>query len=69
MLAGIACLATSSISDEILGSQGGRSAPSSLFKVGQPFPNITLPSLKDGKPASIADFRGHKLILHIFASW
>ncbi len=39
------------------------------FKVGQPFPNLRLPSLKDGNPASLSDFRGQKVILHIFASW
>lgn len=38
------------------------------FEVGQPFPNIALPDL-DGSRRSIADFRGHKLILHVFASW
>lgn len=37
--------------------------------VGQPFPTLVLPSLNDGRPMSIADFRGKKVILHIFASW
>ena len=39
------------------------------FEVGTPFPTLSLPSLEDGRPASIADFRGQKVILHIFASW
>ena len=39
------------------------------LKVGATFPNLTLPSLQDGRPLSIADFRGEKLILHIWASW
>lgn len=39
------------------------------LKVGQPFPDIALPALADGAPRSIADFRGQKVILHIFASW
>ena len=39
------------------------------FEVGQPFPNLVLPALEDGTPRSIEDFRGHKLILHVFASW
>ena len=39
------------------------------LEVGQPFPEITLPSAKDGTPMSIASFRGKKLILHVFASW
>ena len=37
--------------------------------VGRPFPDLTLPALEDGKPVSIRDFRGQKLILHVFASW
>ena len=37
--------------------------------VGRPFPDLTLPALDDGKPVSIRDFRGQKLILHVFASW
>ncbi len=47
----------------------GASAQSPQFEVGQPFPDIVLPSLEDGRPASIADFRGKKVILHVFASW
>jgi hypothetical protein len=44
--------------------------PSSTgFKVGEPFPNLVLPSLVDEKPLSLARFRGQKVILHIFASW
>ena len=49
--------------------RGGASAQSVQFEVGQPFPDIVLPSLEDGRPVSIADFRGKKLILHVFASW
>ena len=47
----------------------GASAQSMQFEVGQPFPDIVLPSLGDGRRASIADFRGKKVILHVFASW
>jgi hypothetical protein len=43
--------------------------PPQPFEVGTSFPSLSLPSLEDGRPASIADFRGRKLILHIFASW
>ncbi len=46
---------------------GARDA--SQFKIGEPFPNIVLPSLENGQPASMTQFRGKKLILHIFASW
>ena len=39
------------------------------FRVGEPFPALAFPSAADGTPVSIADFRGHKVVLHVFASW
>ncbi len=36
---------------------------------GEPFPDLVLPSLADGRPLSLADFRGRKVILQVFASW
>jgi hypothetical protein len=42
---------------------------SNPLREGQPFPDLLLPSLADGRPTSIAAFRGKKVILHIFASW
>ena len=39
------------------------------MEVGQPFPLLRLPSLDDGRPMSVADFRGSKLVLHLWASW
>jgi hypothetical protein len=39
------------------------------FRVGEPFPDLAFPSAADGTPVSIADFRGHKVVLHVFASW
>lgn len=39
------------------------------LEVGLSFPPITLPLLADGSPASIVDFRGEKIIMHVFASW
>ena len=36
---------------------------------GQPFPTLALPSADDGHPVSVAEFRGKKLIVNIFASW
>ncbi len=39
------------------------------LEIGKPFPTLALPSLSDGKHASVADFRGRKLVLHIWASW
>jgi hypothetical protein len=39
------------------------------FVEGEPFPTMALPKMADGSPASIADYRGTKLVLHVFASW
>ena len=46
-----------------------QNSPGLPFQEGDVFPEIRLPSLKDGSPMSVADFRGQKLVLHIFASW
>jgi len=50
----------------------GATAPKSYsvrFHEGQMFPTMVFPSLQGGRPGSVADFRGKKLILHLFASW
>lgn len=47
----------------------GDTSRRSPFQVGQPFPDLTLPALDDGRPASIRDYRGQKVVLHVFASW
>ena len=39
------------------------------IEIGQPFPPLVLPRLNDGSPASLAQFRGRKVMLHVFASW
>jgi hypothetical protein len=39
------------------------------FNPGEAFPTIALPSAVDGRPISLADFRGKKVIVNIFASW
>ena len=41
----------------------------SPFTVGEPFPDLAFPSLDDGTPARLSDFRGRKVMLHVFASW
>jgi len=41
----------------------------SRFKSGQRFPDLVFPSIDDGRPTSIAAYRGKKVLLHIFASW
>jgi len=45
------------------------SARAPRIALGEPFPNLVLPSVDDGRPRSIAEFRGRKLALHVFASW
>ncbi len=50
-------------------SRAQSSLQSKGFQVGEPFPDIILPTLEDGSPGSIAQFRGQKILLHIFASW
>ncbi len=53
---------------QTLTSPGAASQP---FRpvVGEAFPDLVLPSLEDGRPVSLAEFRGKKVILHVFASW
>jgi hypothetical protein len=43
--------------------------PAPRFSVGEAFPLIALPVIEDGRARSIADFRGQKVVLHVFASW
>ena len=38
-------------------------------KVGQRHPDFTLPDIATGKPASLSDFHGKKVLLIHFASW
>jgi len=37
--------------------------------VGELYPDLKLPSLRDGKPLSLSSFRGKKVLLVEFASW
>ncbi len=39
------------------------------LKVGDAFPEIVLPRIDDGEAQSLVQFRGQRLMLHIFASW
>jgi hypothetical protein len=39
------------------------------FNAGEAFPTLALASAADGRPVSVAEFRGRKLIVNIFASW
>ena len=42
---------------------------SMAMNVGNRFPAIVLPSVEDESAMSIEQFRGQKLMLHVFASW
>ena len=39
-----------------------------LPKVGEEAPDFTLPSL-DGKPVSLSDYRGKRVVVFMWASW
>ncbi len=51
------------------GSAAPSTGPALPVEVGKPFPVLALPALDSGRPVSIVDFRGKKIILHVFASW
>ena len=38
-------------------------------RLGQPYPDFTLPDITDGKPVSLSQFHGRKVLLINFASW
>ena len=67
MLIAVGALTAGALAFAASGERQGR-APT-LFEVGRPFPDLALPDFADGRPRSIADFRGRKIILHVFASW
>ena len=52
----------------LLGLIAAASSAAVEIRVGEPFPQIAMPTL-DGELRSIADFRGRKVVLHVFASW
>lgn len=55
--------------DSFADLQDERYPPIPQLRAGLPFPNLTLPDCEDGRPTSLADFRGKRVLLHIFASW
>ncbi|MFT7617577.1 MAG: hypothetical protein ACI97A_001216 [Planctomycetota bacterium] len=62
-------LATSVASDAHGQKQRGDRHGNLGFKTGEAFPDIVLPNVENGKPMSLADFRGKKLLVLHFASW
>ncbi len=59
--------------DEVSASGVSSGSPTqrrdSPLAVGDLFPDLAFPSLEDGTPARLSDFRGKKVMLHVFASW
>ncbi len=49
--------------------RAGEGEEESAFGIGRPFPALIFPSAEDGRPMSLAQFRGRKVLLHVFASW
>lgn len=49
--------------------QDERYPPLPQLRAGQAFPDLTLPDCADGRPTSLADFRGQRVLLQLFASW
>lgn len=43
--------------------------PAADFREGTRFPEILLPRASDGEPASVNQYLGQKVLMHIFASW
>ena len=39
------------------------------IEVGRPFPEMRFAGLTGGDPTSLADFRGKRVLLLVFASW
>ena len=68
MLSSIATLTLSLLASGTADT-GASPAPSDPFAVGQPVPDLVLPAADDGRPRSLAEFRGKKYVLHVFASW
>ncbi|MEE8525978.1 MAG: hypothetical protein V3T72_18735 [Thermoanaerobaculia bacterium] len=53
----------------LLGAAAGAADKPHPFVVGEPVPELLLPSAEDGRPRLLAEFLGSKLVLHVFASW
>jgi hypothetical protein len=52
-----------------LGLAGPARADGYSPQVGQRHPEFTLPDIATGKPVSLADYRGKKVLLIQFAGW
>ena len=59
----------------LISCQGSQAPPGAFgggpvkIEPGRPFPDLVLPSMEDGSPMWLRQFRGRKVLLHVFASW
>jgi hypothetical protein len=53
----------------LMGGAAFSSMSAAPFEIDKPFPALVLPALHDQGPNSLAEFRGRKTVLHVFASW
>ena len=53
----------------LMGCAAFSSIPAAPFEIDEPFPALVLPALNGEGPSSLAQFRGRKTVLHVFASW
>jgi hypothetical protein len=44
-------------------------AQAELYDIGKPFPIVSLPLAGKAGSSTVEEFRGNKLMLHLFASW
>jgi len=53
----------------LMGSAAFSSISPAPFEIDKPFPALVLPALNGEGASSLAQFRGRKTVLHVFASW
>lgn len=53
----------------IIASPAGADDAQQTLEVGEPFPEIVLPGMRDGQPTAVSSYRGKRIIMHVFASW
>jgi hypothetical protein len=69
VLPGLLVVALAACASEPMAPESSPTPRRGAFEVGQTFPDLMLPSLEDGQPTSMRDYRGQKVVLHVFASW
>ncbi|RMH22955.1 MAG: hypothetical protein D6696_02165 [Acidobacteria bacterium] len=53
----------------LLAAASGAASPTGPLAVGRPVPDLVLPDAGGGAPRSLAEWRGRRYVLHVFASW